>query len=634
LPAHGCAGSAGKRGDRSLPDKKSIWVQQPRADLNFGQHNPETEKTGQEGPLCVRSAARSPLREWPARSHRSLSPSPLQPLGPLASLSAVRFRSRPEPPPAPGTESEQRALKNLASRLAKLRVSLERLSTSSILARNLKTAAQVLSSSSIGLDFTRTATTLESTEEVNTTPTSFSPFGPSFSGTSTSLPTIGGTYDGAQADDTLTFKAQDNFNNPDTKKARIQVYDGLGTLIDTLDFQNVAADTPLTLSNGLTLSLSTGSVVKNETFQVSVFATLGSSVDPDKPFNGTRNNDPNLESGLSVSAGSFEVNGITINVLDTDTINTLLSKITSSAAGVTATFDSGTETVLLTQKTLGSQSQVVLANDTSGFLASTKLNGATQILGKDPDDAELISTVSALSGISTGNFSINGVSISVDTSIDSLNDVIDRINSSAAGVTATFSESQDKLDIKSNSPSADLVLSNGSSGFFSGVNITPGTFKPKAGVDPSKARTFEAPDTVRRRLLEVGRELDALFQDKFKGISNEVVEDLRGQLRDSISAAFESILEDTERSTLRSGFGIAFSFSDTAQGIFDFDLRKFNRSVSEKFNQLTNFLFRDELYLQPGGLIPSLIGKLKDLEADIADTLGAASTGLVVDVMA
>ena len=140
--------------------------------------------------------------------------------------------------------------------------------------------------------------------------------------------------------------------------------------------------------------------------------------------------------------------------------------------------------------------------------------------------------------------------------------------------------------------------------------------------------------TLRRRLVEVGGELDALFSDKFNGISDEVVADLRDQLRDSISAAFESILGDTERSKLRSGFGIAFSFSDTAQGIFDFDLRKFNRSVSEKFNDLTDFLFRDEVNLQAGGLIPSLIGTLKDLEADIADTFGSASTGLLVDVMA
>ena len=165
-------------------------------------------------------------------------------------------------------------------------------------------------------------------------------------------------------------------------------------------------------------------------------------------------------------------------------------------------------------------------------------------------------------------------------------------------------------------------------------NLASRLAKLRVSLERLSTSTFEAPDTVRRQLVEVGRELDALFKDKFKGIRNEVVEDLRDQLRDSISAAFESILEDTERSTLRSGFGIAFSFSDAAQGIFDFDLHKFNRSVSDKFNDLTDFLFREELNLQAGGLIPSLIGRLKDLEADIADTLGSASTGLLVDVMA
>ena len=74
-----------------------------------------------------------------ASSITAIAPtSRLQPLGPLASFSAVRFRSRPEAPQTPGTESDQRALKNLASRLAKLRVSLERLSTSSIVGQTVR----------------------------------------------------------------------------------------------------------------------------------------------------------------------------------------------------------------------------------------------------------------------------------------------------------------------------------------------------------------------------------------------------------------------------------------------------------------------------------------------------------------
>ena len=51
-----------------------------------------------------------------------------------------------------------------------------------------------------------TAATLESTEEVNTTATSFTPFGPNFTGASTTEATIGGIYDGSNGTATLTFR--------------------------------------------------------------------------------------------------------------------------------------------------------------------------------------------------------------------------------------------------------------------------------------------------------------------------------------------------------------------------------------------------------------------------------------------
>ena len=68
-----------------------------------------------------------------------------------------------------------------------------------------------------------------------------------------------------------------------------------------------APGTPFTLSNGLVISLSTGTLIRNDEFDVNLYDTAGSVVDPNKPFNGTRETYPNFQYGLRVTGGSFIV---------------------------------------------------------------------------------------------------------------------------------------------------------------------------------------------------------------------------------------------------------------------------------------------------------------------------------------
>lgn len=64
------------------------------------------------------------------------------------------------------------------------------------------------SSGSLGLDLTSLAATLTSTEEINASPTSFSPFGPDWTGLSDALITLGGEYNGANGTDTLNVESR------------------------------------------------------------------------------------------------------------------------------------------------------------------------------------------------------------------------------------------------------------------------------------------------------------------------------------------------------------------------------------------------------------------------------------------
>jgi len=67
---------------------------------------------------------------------------------------------------------------------------------------------QALSAPGLSLDLTSTAAALSSTQEINTSPTSFSPFGPDWSGASTALLTIGGEYDGSNGTGQLEFESR------------------------------------------------------------------------------------------------------------------------------------------------------------------------------------------------------------------------------------------------------------------------------------------------------------------------------------------------------------------------------------------------------------------------------------------
>jgi hypothetical protein len=146
-------------------------------------------------------------------------------------------------------------------------------------------------------------------------------------------------------------------------------------------------------------------------------------------------------------------------------------------------------------------------------------------------------------------------------------------------------------------------------------------------------RGFLDPDAVKQRLRDVGRELDLVSKHRFSDVATDLLDDIRAYLRASITDAFSLILDASGRSIVRSGFGIDFDFRDSSRGVFDFDIRKFNRSASQKFDKLNDFLFRDRPDGEQDGLVVSLIEALKKLEIKLVDALGLSQEkGLMVDL--
>lgn len=208
-------------------------------------------------------------------------------------------------------------------------------------------------------------------------------------------------------------------------------------------------------------------------FSSGTAATMTGSADLSSDNPNLAFNDPSSPFFGTIHSGSFTINNQVINVTDADTLNTVLNKISASGAGVTATLSNGK--VVLTQNAVGAAPTITLGTDSSGFLAATGLAGAALAPGTDPDETRPLS--STLPGVTAGYFSINGTYFSVDPATDTLDSIINKINSSAtAGVVAFYDPTAKTVSLTSKTAGA-IALNLGttdtdSSNFLAQVGLS------------------------------------------------------------------------------------------------------------------------------------------------------------------
>jgi hypothetical protein len=482
------------------------------------------------------------------------------------------------------------------------------------------------STSSLGLDLRDLAATLSSTEEINTAPMSFAPFGPDWTGGSTALLTIGGEYDGTNGTGALSFLV----TRPGTKgvnNLQIRVDDAFGTRIDLYNIRtNEPTDQRYGLGNGLFFTLGAGSLADGDTATLQVFDAVGAAADPDKPLGGVRNDDPNFQyypapnSLPPIVDGSFEINGESISVTTTDTINTVLDRINQSAAGVTAVFNPTTERIEFTQNTNGSVPTIDLQNDTSNFLQATRLDAAVVTPGVDPETRKVFTDVSQFASIQTGSIVINGTSIAVDSSTDSLTSVLEKINAAGAGVTASFDESAQRVTIAANDADSVLEIDSNGTGLFGALRIPEGRVDPelKAG-GISLRRSYEIADAFE----VLAEELNGLFRDRNFETGSAYASYFRSPLDAAIREAYGE---------LATVFGVAFDRSADALRRGDFaavDRRNFTRSLQIRGDDVKAFFAGED---GTGGLIGGLFVATERALQNVG--AGLARTGAFVDTYA
>jgi flagellar hook-associated protein 2 len=197
----------------------------------------------------------------------------------------------------------------------------------------------------------------------------------------------------------------------------------------------------------------------------------------------------------AVTAGTFTVNGAQVTIASTDTLQQVFANIAAATNNaVTASYNPGTDKI-----SLSSSSQIVLgsATDTSNFLQVAQmynnnevLNSGTYSIGSSAalGRAELnvalsnanLNTAINDGGSGQGQFTINGVSISYNATNDTIQNVLNRINSSAAGVAASYDSLNNRF-VLTDKTTGDVGISAqdvpGQGNFLAATGLASGTLQ-------------------------------------------------------------------------------------------------------------------------------------------------------------
>jgi flagellar hook-associated protein 2 len=190
-----------------------------------------------------------------------------------------------------------------------------------------------------------------------------------------------------------------------------------------------------------------------------------------------------------ITAGSFSINGAQVTVATTDSLQQVFDKISAATNGnVTASYDATTDEITLAS---GDNGEIILgsAADTSNFLQVAQLynNGTGSVtsasalgtvqLGGSMSAADLATAITD-GGSGAGQFTINGVAINYDAASDSIQNVLDRINNSAAGVTAAYDPVNDRFTL-TNKTTGDtgIAMQDVTGNFLAATGLSGGTLQ-------------------------------------------------------------------------------------------------------------------------------------------------------------
>lgn len=194
-----------------------------------------------------------------------------------------------------------------------------------------------------------------------------------------------------------------------------------------------------------------------------------------------------------VTAGTFTVDGAQVTIATTDSLQDVFNSIASATNNqVTASYSSTTDKISLTSAS-GSPITLGSAADTSNFLQvaqlyNTNTSGTVNtgtITSASPlghvnitatmVNADLNTTISD-GGSGNGEFTINGVSFNYNATTDTIQDILDNINASSAGVSAAYDPNDNRFTL-TNTTTGDVGVSmkDVTGNFLAATGLSDGT---------------------------------------------------------------------------------------------------------------------------------------------------------------
>lgn len=475
------------------------------------------------------------------------------------------------------------------------------------------------STSGLGLDMTHTAAYLNSLDEINAAPMSFSPFGPEWQDGSDALMTISGEYDGSNGSGAFGLESRrTGIHGVTDLRIRFETPDG--KRIEEFNIRDDDdPDQQYALGNGLFLQLGPGALINRDFATLNLFDNVGAVFNPNKPLGGVRNDNPNFEYGMpSILDGSFEVNGESISVSTTDSLNQIIGRINQSAANVTAAFNPLTEAVEIIQNTLGAAPTIDFQNDTSNFLTAAKIDNISLVDGIDPETLQTLQDVAAFSTVQSGDILINGIPVAIDATTDSLESVIGKINASSAGVDASFDTVTQEFVLEARDATSRLEIDSNGTGLFAALNMVEGRVDPEAlGRGISRRRSYEIADSV----TAVFTEISELFRDSTFKSRTVNTGFFRGPLEAAIRKAFDE--GDSEVK-----FGLRYDNSVDASRRGDFatiERRDLTRDLQRRGDDVKRLFAGND---EDAGLVHDLLRATRQALATANQSLGLSGSFL------
>ncbi|MCX7712538.1 MAG: flagellar filament capping protein FliD [Chthoniobacterales bacterium] len=181
----------------------------------------------------------------------------------------------------------------------------------------------------------------------------------------------------------------------------------------------------VTLTSSSTITLGSSADTSNFLTVFKLFNNGSNTITSSDKLGTAKTNVPLTQAGFNTSItnddgsgnSSFKINGVTINYnINTDSIQSVISKINNSSAGVTASYDPVADRFILTNKNTGNLGLTIEESGT-GFLAASGLSSGTFQAGTNAvftvnGGSSIISTSNKLDASSHG---ITGLSVTVDS---------------------------------------------------------------------------------------------------------------------------------------------------------------------------------------------------------------------------